>query len=78
MARVHQNSQGILVKSQHQEVISSLSRRWQYHLLPQYNHLGVTVQQWTTVNPDQHKKLLDSFDKASLIVSVNDKIAASD
>ena len=25
-----------------------------------------------------HKKLLDSFDKASLIVSVNDKIAASD
>ena len=30
------------------------------------------------MNPDQRKKLLDSFNKASLIVSVNDKIAASD
>ena len=67
-----------LVESQRQEVIRSLSGRGQYRLLPQYNHLGVTVQQWTTMNPDQRKKLLDSFDKASLIVSVNDEIAASD
>ena len=67
-----------LVESQRQEVIRSLSGRGQYRLLPQYNHLGVTVQQWTTMNPDQRKKLLDSFDKASLIVSINDEIAASD
>ena len=41
MARVHQVVKD-LVESQRQEVIHSVSGRVQYHLLPLYNHLGVS------------------------------------
>ena len=54
------------VGSQHEEVARALSGRGQYRLQPKFSHYGVTTQEWMRMRPDQRKKIIDNFRKATL------------
>ena len=55
-----------LVNEQREEVVRALSGRGRYRLLAQYQHLAVSVQEWTTMRPDQRQRLMKSFEQAAL------------
>ena len=57
-----------LVTSQHEEIIRALSNRGQYRLKSEYEHYGVTTQEWVKMRPDQRQAIVAAFEKASLKV----------
>ena len=55
-----------LVESQRDEVIRALSGRGQYRPLPQFQYLGVPIQNWMKMRPDQRRKIISNFQEATL------------
>lgn len=54
-----------LVESQ-RDVIRALSGTGQYRLLPQFQYLGVPIQNWMKMRPDQRRKIISNFQEATL------------
>ena len=63
-----------LVNGQREEIIRALSGRGQYRLLPQYQHLAVNVQEWTSMRPDQRKQIIKAFDQANLSINAAEDV----
>ena len=63
---VFNNHMEQLVESQRDEIVRALSGRGQYRLLPEFQHLGVPIQDWMKMRPDQRQKIIADFDNATL------------
>lgn len=50
-----------LIDGENQEVIQALSGRGEYRLSEQARHLGVALEEWTKMQPDQRKKAVQRF-----------------
>ena len=50
-----------LIEAQHSEIIRSLSGRGYYRLTEGYQHLAVSIDEWSKMRTDQRKKVLDKF-----------------
>lgn len=55
-----------LVDSQRQEVIRSVTGRGEYRLISKFQHLSVSVQEWTRMRTDQRKSVVSAFDDTAL------------
>ena len=55
-----------LVEAQRNEIVRSLSGRGQYRLAEDYRNLGVSMEEWSKMRPDQRKAIVQRFDSAQL------------
>lgn len=55
-----------LVNEQQNEIIRSLSGRGSYRLYESVKHLGVSVEQWSKMRPDQRQKIVQRFKSATI------------
>ena len=55
-----------LVESQRDEIVRAISGRGQYRLLPEFQHLSVSVNEWIKMRPEQRRISLQHFQEARL------------
>ena len=55
-----------LVKQQREEIICALSGRGQYRLIEQFLHCSVPPLKWAKIRPEQRRKVVTQFDKATM------------
>ena len=55
-----------LVDAQRNEVIRSLSGRGRYRLAENCQHLGVSMEEWSKMRPDQRRKVVQKFESVQL------------
>ena len=55
-----------VVDAQRDEIIRALSGRGQYRLCEQYRHLGVPLEEWNKMRPDQRQHIVGRFDSQQI------------
>ena len=59
----------VLIDTQRNEIIRSLSGRGRYRLSARFRCLGVSIEEWNKMRSDQRKKILQKFESAQLTAS---------
>ena len=64
----------VLIDAQRNEIIRALSGRGRYRLSEGYRYLGVSMEEWNKMRPDQRKMVVQHFDSAQLVGSASCKL----